>query len=437
MAFSGSGNRSDYRAGPKPLGRGGYADVFPAVHVPSGTEVALKRLRSRFDDDARARMRREIRALGTLGGQSHVMPLLDADPAGAWYVMPRADGDLTALRADLDDPGLVGAMTEAANGLAVAHRAGWVHRDVKPQNLLRLPASKDMPARWVVADWGLVRGPRGMTTHRLTSTRDQVGTEGFMAPEVLDGAHDVSAAADVFSLGRVLGWAVTGRWPLAGDFEPPTGVFRRVIRQATVRDPGDRLSLDALVHELGALPLGPLPSPTDPPSELLRRAKGGDNSAVEELVLLAHSQPDDPALHLDYVARLPVAGLVPVARSEPQALYQVAQNLARHLDESFGRRDFDYINTILGSILGVAQAAEITNDIGQLADVVDLLFELDPRYDRWRHRENVRRWLEQLRGPAAETVARALLSAPGAVEFYGYGGWHPAQSAASEIRGVL
>jgi serine/threonine protein kinase len=362
------------------------------------------------------------------------MPLLDADPDSKWYVMPLADGDLMTLRSRLDDAGLVDLVAQAAKGLRVAHDAGWVHRDIKPQNLLRLPGDDDIRSHWVVADWGLVRGPRGITTHPLTSTHDHIGTEGFIAPEVLDGAHQVTPAADVFSLARVLTWAVTGRWPLAGDFEPPPGVFRRVVRRGTARDPSQRLSLDAFVRELRGVSLGPLPTPRDPPAELLRRVLEGDEQAVEELVLLADAHPDDPAIHLDYVAKIPPIHLVAVASCEPQVLYTVAQNLARHLEESFGGRDLDYINVILGWILGIAQAAERNNDLGLLADAVDLLFELDPRWDRWRHRERARDWLEQLRGAAAETVARSLLASPKAVEFYGDGDWHPRASAPPEIR---
>jgi hypothetical protein len=191
------------------------------------------------------------------------------------------------------------------------------------------------------------------------------------------------------------------------------------------------------VQELRAVPLGPLPAPNDPPAELLRRATQGDQTAVEELVLLADSQPDEATIHLDYVVMLPTAGLTSVARAEAQALYRVTRNVARHLEESFGRRDFDYLNTSLGWILGVAEAAQVVGNLGLLADTVELLFELDPRWDRWRHRDNVRAWLERLRGPAAETVARALVAAPDAVEFYSYGDWHPRQTAAPEIRGAL
>lgn len=191
------------------------------------------------------------------------------------------------------------------------------------------------------------------------------------------------------------------------------------------------------MQELRAVPLGPLPSPQDPPAELLRRASQGDQSAVEELVVLADGQPDSANIHLDYVVMLPTAGLTTVARAEPQALYRVTRNVARHLQESFGHRNFDYLNTILGWMLGVAQAAEAVGNLGLLADAAELLFELDPRWDRWRHRDNVRAWLERLRGPAAETIARALVAAPDAVDFYANGDWHPRQSAAPEIRGVL
>lgn len=429
-----TGDRKAYRADPQPLGEGGYASVFRAVHVPTGRVVALKRLNTRYDDDAHRRMQREIRALQKFGAQPHVMPILDASPADGWYVMPLAEGDLHALRMKLTDAELVHTIVQVARGLSVAHEADWVHRDVKPQNLLCLGG--DSPV-WVVADWGLVRGPRGLTTHPLTSRADVLGTEGFIAPEVLQGAHTVTPAADVFSLARVMAWAVTGQWPLAGDLEPPTGPFRQVIRAATAVEPAQRLHLEEFVEQLQAVRLGPLPHPRDAPDELLRRAHAGESAAAVELMLTASEHSDDADLHLDVIVRLPVEHVRVLVRSESQLVYKITQAIDRHLDESFGYRDFDYLNVILGWMLNVAQAAAENGQIGLLEDVVALLFEADPKWDRWRNRQRVQRWLDDLHGPAAESVARALLASQRAVEFYGDGRWRPARSADSAIRGVF
>src|SRR6266851_3944154 len=93
-------------------------------------------------------------------------------------------------------------------GLRRPHVEGWIHRDIKPGNLLLLDG------RWVVGDWGQGRRPRGETSDpRRTRTGTGFGTEGFAAPELSDDAHEVTPATDIYSLGQLVGALLTGSSP--------------------------------------------------------------------------------------------------------------------------------------------------------------------------------------------------------------------------------
>ncbi|MFF4170714.1 serine/threonine-protein kinase [Streptomyces sp. NPDC001744] len=155
------------------------------------------------------------------------------------------------------------------------HRAGLVHRDLKPGNVL---LADDGPR---VIDFGISRAGDGT---RLTQTGTVVGTPPFMAPEQFTGTV-VGPAADVFSLGSVLVHAATGHGPFDGDSAHAIG-FRVVYEEPDLtalpdelhplvtacltKDPEQRPTVDQLLRTLGAdgpLPATPptLPSPPDVP----------------------------------------------------------------------------------------------------------------------------------------------------------------------------
>ncbi|MDG4866227.1 serine/threonine-protein kinase, partial [Streptomyces sp. T-3] len=98
-----------------------------------------------------------------------------------------------------------------AQALADVHRAGLVHRDLKPSNVL---LAEDGVR---VIDFGIARAAEGQT--KLTHTGAMVGSPPFMAPEQVDG-RQLTAAADVFSLGSTLVMACTGKPPFAGTSVP-------------------------------------------------------------------------------------------------------------------------------------------------------------------------------------------------------------------------
>jgi hypothetical protein len=130
------GSRKNYALDPRPIGRGGYAEVFRARHKKSGVVVAFKRALDN-DEDSAARLRREIEEQSKLV-HPHVMPILDHSKTFGWFTMPCAMGDLEKLRPELDDAMLVEMLDQAAQGLAAAHALGLVHRDVTPRNILAL-----------------------------------------------------------------------------------------------------------------------------------------------------------------------------------------------------------------------------------------------------------------------------------------------------------
>ncbi|MCX4636893.1 MULTISPECIES: protein kinase domain-containing protein [Streptomyces] len=221
------GEKKDYSLERVPK-RGGQAEVFPGVHKASGIEIAFKRRLSQWTK-AGARMGREIEIARILSAHPHVMPVLDFEAQHHWFIMPLADATAEEQLLHLKEPKHLHRMIKAvASALAEAHRHGWRHRDVKPQNILLLHG------RWTLADWGTVRRPRGQTTF-AGRTGAYIGTPGFAPPELFAGPHDLSVpATDIYSLGRVAAWALTGEWPQANiPLLPTEEPWRTIVKEAT------------------------------------------------------------------------------------------------------------------------------------------------------------------------------------------------------------
>ena len=368
-------------------------------------------------------MRREIDVMRQLNGTPGVMPILDSDEQNLWYVMPIADGDLKTLRESLDAADLIAAASGIAEGLRAAHSRGLVHRDVTPTNVLRLP-----DRQWVVADWGVVRRPLGMTTKRLTEIDKPLGTDGFAAPEVLRDSHgNASPAADVYSLGRVMSYAVTGQWPLAGERRPPDGAWRSWVRDAIRDDPDDRATLDELVDRLQEV--GYEPSEERAPERaagLAQAAATGDEEAAFRLLELADDNHDDAALFFDFLPATKGRALDRLV-AEEQMAERLVSTMRSWLEDfrAWDRRDFDDYNRVLGWFHEVASAASRQNRIGVLEDVADALFAVDYKLDRWRDRDRTQRWLTRLGAAEAAAVARSLRRSPEAASWIARD-WQPA-----------
>jgi len=179
-----------------------------------GTEVAVKVLPEGAlgDATARARFAREVAAAQRVQ-DPRVQAVLgaDADAARPWLATALVVGPTLAQRVAADGPlpgpELHALATGLADALVAVHAAGVVHRDVSPANVV---LGADGP---VLVDFGIARFAEATT---LTMTGTVMGTAGWLAPEVLRD-DEVTAAADVWSLGAVLAYGATGRPPADGS----------------------------------------------------------------------------------------------------------------------------------------------------------------------------------------------------------------------------
>jgi serine/threonine protein kinase len=192
----------------KKLGEGGQGETFLVRDLTADDDqmFALKRLKNL---NRLPRFEQEVNAIRSLD-HPHVLRLIDADTSASKpYLVSEyckrgslEDNKAEILRSDRD--ARMALFEEISSGVGAVHRAGIVHRDLKPSNVF---LRDDGTA--VVGDFGLCFIE---SNERLTETAEAVGARYYMAPELAEGRTDeVSAQADVYSLGKVLYWLLTGR----------------------------------------------------------------------------------------------------------------------------------------------------------------------------------------------------------------------------------
>ncbi|MCA9068814.1 MAG: serine/threonine protein kinase, partial [Planctomycetaceae bacterium] len=200
------------------LGFGGMGRIYVAEDTTTGQEVALKVLTERHEVDASMLERLKLEAKAGLRlSHPKVVRTLQLGHTGAvtYVVMEYVKGltlhEIVVTQGPLPWPQACDVIAQAAAGLHHAHRAGLVHRDVKPANLI---VTSDGEAR--VLDFGLALledDEESEFALAMIFGHDCLGTADYISPEQSLHSHDVDARADIYSLGCSLYFLLTGQVP--------------------------------------------------------------------------------------------------------------------------------------------------------------------------------------------------------------------------------
>jgi serine/threonine protein kinase, bacterial len=340
------------------IATGGTSTVYRGLDVRLDRPVALKVMDSRYSGDVQflTRFQLEARTVARLKDPGLVAVYDQGlDAQHPFLVMELIEGgtlrELLAERGPMPPHAVAAVLRPVLGGLAAAHRAGLVHRDVKPENVL---ISDDGVVK--IADFGLVRA---VAAAGITSASVILGTAAYLSPEqVRDG--NATPSSDVYAVGIMAYELLTGQTPFSGDSalsvayqrldsDVPTpgtvidgvpGQFDELVECATARDPADRYAdahdmgteLEAIVDEL-ALPKFRIPAPR--------------NSAQHRSAALYRSQTDQ---HRTVAQKQPGTGRTSV-RQPTRQLTRGPQDWAE-LDER-NDHEYDEYQVVSGQFAGI------------------------------------------------------------------------------------
>jgi eukaryotic-like serine/threonine-protein kinase len=199
------------------IGEGGMGTVYLATHRVLQRQVAIKVLKPQLAEDPLfvERFLREARLAASIA-HPNVVTVSDAGRADELlYIVLEyvAGGDLGKVlkkRKRLPEQDALRTIEACALGLGAIHKAGLVHRDIKPDNILF-----DLDEVPKIADLGIARSIGG--DDRMTGTGTTLGTPQYMSPEQARGLADIDARADIYSLGATLYVLLTGKAPFTGS----------------------------------------------------------------------------------------------------------------------------------------------------------------------------------------------------------------------------
>ena len=261
------------------IGSGSMGEVFRGIDTGLNRKVAIKLLSEKHRDSPELRQRfvREGRAVAAISHPNVVQVFatgsFDDRPYIAMELLDGADlGSIVEKHGPLDALAATHAALDAAHGLAAAARAGLIHRDVKPSNLVRLS-----DGRVKVTDFGLAKPVDPGSEPALTAMGVVVGTPDYIAPEQARG-EAIDERVDIYALGGTLYFLLTGAPPYRtgkpGDDKylkvvarhlrnPPPDArqanpacdreLAELARSMMAKKPADRPSYDELTSRLSAL----------------------------------------------------------------------------------------------------------------------------------------------------------------------------------------
>lgn len=289
------------------VGQGAAAEVYRAQDTRLDRIVAIKLLRDTYSDDPvfSQRFQNEARAAARLLNP-FIVDVYDYDQADGRYFISMAyiEGqnlkDYLAARAPLTEQETRRLTEQLLRGLAAAHKAGLVHRDMKPQNVL-----VDSNGNLKITDFGIAKA---MGDAGITQTGIALGTPHYLSPEQASG-FEVTPRSDLYAVGVIMYEMLSGRLPFEGDnpmrvsyshvFDDPaplkevaphvSDAMAAVVERAMAKDPDDRYTsandmlaaLEATAHSAQRSGATPIPtrnisSVRESPTQQMRATSEGE-----------------------------------------------------------------------------------------------------------------------------------------------------------------
>ncbi len=299
------------------IGRGGMALVYRAEDTRLGRKVALKLLTPLLADSEQFRQRfiKESRLAASLD-HPNIVPIYEAGEAdGQLFIAMRyvIGSDLKGLLAEqggqLPADRTLRLFTQIGDALDSAHRAGLVHRDVKPANILVVGRPRNTQHgsadHVYLTDFGLTKRTSDLSGG-LTGTGHFLGTVDYVAPEQIQG-RPVGPGTDIYALGCVLYECLTGQLPFHRDDDaallwahlveappPVTGIrpdlpteINAVIARAMAKDPADRYATSGEFMQELVMALG-MPVTVSSPRGGTQHGRGGRHAEAKDGSRTAH-----------------------------------------------------------------------------------------------------------------------------------------------------
>lgn len=258
----------------EPLGHGGNGHVWLGRSDKHG-DCAIKILKPEHTNDEKraGRFKDEVKAMLNCRDAPGVLPIVDSsdqhcvDELGYWYAMPLGTPlDLIRFQEAFGSEQASTAILQVTETVAAIHNLGYSHRDIKPSNILKVGE------RWFLSDFGLAEFAEKAA---ITETGEKLGPAYYIAPEMLNRAHESDGRkADVYSLGKLI-WAIfSGQmFPLPGPHDVNESLHKletyvradriheldRTISLCTKLDPDTRITASSLFDQMQAW--------LDPPEE--------------------------------------------------------------------------------------------------------------------------------------------------------------------------
>src|SRR5689334_6890635 len=229
------------------LGSGGMADVYEAHDINLDRHVALKILPIEYCRNAElvARFQKEVRAAAKLNHRN-IVTVFEVGQQDSWHYFSMrllTGGDLRRrIERGLAPVEALAILRELADAFAHAHARGFVHRDVKPENVMF-----DEQGFPVLTDFGIAKALDAES--RMTRTGMTMGTPRYLSPEQASG-KPVDARADLYSLGVMLYEMLTGRPPY--DAEESMAVIFKHVTEPIPQLPESFLRYQPLLEKLMA-----------------------------------------------------------------------------------------------------------------------------------------------------------------------------------------